>query len=206
MLHWIPYRHSPLLTIFLTLLLFSSRTLADEQAAGFDCHVTVSGAAFDLTKLAGEHTLNETRDSPPTKMIDSLRFNLCADLKPLEGVADDDQVRGQQYLGHLTTNSTASLQCPKGTRACLTRVNKKTGEPDRVVSVIPLVNAASEHTDTADVSGRSSLPRSCVRVCIKNEFIEYRFKICLPFIPRSSLSTSFQFHTSHPVDEHHHPL
>lgn len=65
--------------------------MADEQAT-FDCHVSAEGADFDLSKLAGEHTVNRTRNLPPTKMIDSLRFNLCADIQPLEGVAESDQV------------------------------------------------------------------------------------------------------------------
>ncbi|KAF9450450.1 hypothetical protein P691DRAFT_810395 [Macrolepiota fuliginosa MF-IS2] len=132
MVHWSSYQHSSFLVTLLGLLLLSGQTHADEQA-GFDCHVTASGATFDLTKLAGEYTLNQTRESPPTKTVDSLRFNLCADLKPLDGVADSDQ-------------------CSKGVRACLTEVNQKTEEPDRVVSVIPLVEATSEHTDTAGLS------------------------------------------------------
>lgn len=34
-------------------------------------------------------------------------------------------------------------QCPLGTRACLTTVNQKDGESDRVVSVIPLATSDS---------------------------------------------------------------
>lgn len=34
-------------------------------------------------------------------------------------------------------------QCPLGTRACLTTVNQKDGESDRVVSVIPLSTSES---------------------------------------------------------------
>ncbi len=86
-----PHRHSPLLATFLYLLFLQGWALADETSA-FDCHVTASSAEFDLTKLTGEQTVNRTRDLPPTIAIDSLRFNLCEDLSPLEGVAEKDQV------------------------------------------------------------------------------------------------------------------
>jgi len=68
-------------------------------------------------------------------MVDSLRFNLCADLEPLKDVAEKEQ-------------------CPKGTRACLTIVNQKSDAPDqdRIISVIPLVQATSEHTEVASLS------------------------------------------------------
>lgn len=81
------------------LLSLSVLILADEQKP-FDCHVVVSGAEFDLTKLAHEYNLNRTREMPPTTMIDQLRFNLCADLKHVEGVEDRDQV---SILNHLKT-------------------------------------------------------------------------------------------------------
>jgi hypothetical protein len=89
-------RLSSLLSPLFFLLPLLSRTLADEQPS-FDCHVTASGAEFDLTKLDTVYIVNRTRDMPPTKMIDSLRFNLCADLKPLEDIKDEDQVRIDNY-------------------------------------------------------------------------------------------------------------
>ena len=79
------------------LLFLSGLILADEQKP-FDCLVVASGAEFDLTRLAREYDLNRTREMPPTTMIDQLRFNLCADLKHVEGVEDRDQV---SILNHL---------------------------------------------------------------------------------------------------------
>lgn len=119
------------------LLSLSVLILADEQKP-FDCHVVVSGAEFDLTKLAHEYNLNRTREMPPTTMIDQLRFNLCADLKHVEGVEDRDQ-------------------CRKGTRACLTTVNQKLGEPDRVISVVTLVDSVSTYKVIASLSDPESL-------------------------------------------------
>ena len=59
----------------------------------FDCHVTVENLKFDLTSLIGEHVINRTRETPPTTMVDSLRFNLCADLEPQGDLPEQDQVR-----------------------------------------------------------------------------------------------------------------
>ncbi|KAF9471592.1 hypothetical protein BDN70DRAFT_887937 [Pholiota conissans] len=55
-------------------------------------------------------------------MIDSLRFDLCADLPTHADLPEIDQ-------------------CASGTRACLTTVNVKSGEPDRVVSVISIATS-----------------------------------------------------------------
>jgi len=56
-------------------------------------------------------------------MFDSLRFDLCADLKAQDGVAAADQ-------------------CPSGTRACLTKINRKEDDVDRIVSVIPIARSS----------------------------------------------------------------
>jgi len=92
----------------------------------FDCSVTIDKMKFDLTSLAGEHVLNQTRETPPTTMVDSLRFNLCADLEHQVSLLDQDQ-------------------CAAGTRACMTEINKKDNEEDRITAVIPIVR-----TDTSE--------------------------------------------------------
>jgi hypothetical protein len=78
------------LLALLSILLFDNFLL---YAHAFDCHLSVNDASFDLTSLAGEHVINRTRSTPPTTMIDSLRFDLCAELKTIEGLAEHDQVR-----------------------------------------------------------------------------------------------------------------
>ncbi|KAH9485376.1 Autophagy-related protein 27 [Psilocybe cubensis] len=79
---------------------------------------------FDLTSLGGVRTVTRTRDTPPTKVVDSLRFDLCEELKLQDGVSEHDQ-------------------CPPGTRACLTKINQRTGEQDRIVAVIPMAQSAN---------------------------------------------------------------
>lgn len=59
----------------------------------FDCRITVENNIFDLTSLTGEHVIDRMRDTPPTTMIDSLRFNLCADLEPQGNLSEQEQVR-----------------------------------------------------------------------------------------------------------------
>lgn len=81
------------LLALLSILLFDNFLLQVHALADFDCHITVNEASFDLTSLAGEHVINRTRSTPPTTMIDSLRFDLCADLNMIEGLAEYDQVR-----------------------------------------------------------------------------------------------------------------
>jgi hypothetical protein len=76
----------------LLLLLCLPLALAQDNTSNFDCHLTTDNLTYDLTALAGEHTVTRTRTTPPSTMVDSVRFDLCADLKTLEGVKEDDQV------------------------------------------------------------------------------------------------------------------
>lgn len=59
----------------------------------FDCHVTIENIKFDLTSLSGEHVITRTRETPPTTIVDSLRFNLCEDLETQGDLSEQDQVR-----------------------------------------------------------------------------------------------------------------
>lgn len=83
----------PVSLLSLSLLLSSVYAQEATDSDPFNCHITSNSLNFDLTKLAGEHNATRTRDTPPSTMLDSLRFDLCADLKPQEGVAEADQVR-----------------------------------------------------------------------------------------------------------------
>lgn len=87
-------RRSQSLPFSLLSLFFFLSTSVQAQDDAFNCHITTNGQNYDLTKLAGEHVVTRTRDTPPTTMVDSLRFDLCADLNKQDGVADADQVRG----------------------------------------------------------------------------------------------------------------
>jgi len=109
-----------ILLIFSYLLLQVTSTIAADTA--FDCHLSVNNTKFDLTTLAGEHVVNQTRETPPSFMVDSLAFDLCAELKPRNELSERDQ-------------------CPSGTRACLTKFNEKSDEPDRIIAVIPLAQS-----------------------------------------------------------------
>jgi autophagy-related protein 27 len=67
--------------------------LAAEGALDCKTPVTVEKLEYDLSSLAGEKTINSTREMPPSTMVDSVHFNLCADLGTREGVPKEDQVR-----------------------------------------------------------------------------------------------------------------
>ncbi|TCD65116.1 hypothetical protein EIP91_003090 [Steccherinum ochraceum] len=111
----------------LALLLSCAFSSVWAQAQEFDCHVTLGDLKYDLTSLNHDYILSRDRDTPPTKTRDTVRFNLCADLKPLDGVAAEDQ-------------------CPNGSRACLTKSNIKGNEAagGRVTHVIPLGNSSTD--------------------------------------------------------------
>jgi len=117
--HRRPIQHFPSLS--LVFLIFSVLALSAKAQDGdtYDCHVTLNGVTYDLTALEGEHTVQRTRETPPSKMVDSVRFDLCGELKQQKDVAESDQ-------------------CPAGTRACLTKINQRDGQTDRIVAVIPL--------------------------------------------------------------------
>ncbi|KAF5393282.1 hypothetical protein D9757_000607 [Collybiopsis confluens] len=104
-------------------------------ASDFKCQVTVDQRKFDLSSLNAEQNVTRTRSTPPTTMLDSLVFNICEDLGIREGVPETDQ-------------------CPLGTRACLTKVNRK-DEQDRIIAVIPVAKADAKVTISSSPPGLS---------------------------------------------------
>lgn len=121
----------------------------------FDCHVTIKNIKFDLTSLAGEHVLNRTRETPPTTMVDSFRFNLCAELDPQGDLSEQDQVRSalintsryeleaHVFLVDRPYYEFPKIKCAIGTRACMTKTNKKPNEEDRIISIIPIAQTST---------------------------------------------------------------
>lgn len=107
-----------------------------EDDRPFDCHIRTGDLDYDLTLLAGEKTVSRRRETPPTSMTDTVRFDLCADLKPQDGVPESDQ-------------------CPSGTRVCLTKTNHRDGS-DRIISVIPLVQTSTINPTYDSISPSNS--------------------------------------------------
>jgi len=114
-------------------------TAAGEQTRDdtFNCHISVSDTlTYDLTPLAGEHTVSRTRTTPPTTMVDSVTFNICADLK-MQDVLEGDQ-------------------CPSGTRVCMTKTNTK-GDVPRIISVVPIAQTVSLDAKYSPISSPKGL-------------------------------------------------
>jgi len=87
----------------------------------FDCSAfTVDGLQFDLTGLRGVHEYTDTRATPPTTTKTTYTVSLCGPLP--SGKSDLPEAD----------------QCPTGTRVCMTVSNMKSGEPDRIVGVVPI--------------------------------------------------------------------
>lgn len=119
------------LPYFLLLLISAASSQLDSE-----CHLSVGDYKYDLSALSGDHTTSRTRSSPPTTITDTLRFNVCKELSPLEGVPPGDQVRIRNNLRVLFSDE--FVQCSSGTWACFSKTNVKQGEPDRVFAVIPI--------------------------------------------------------------------
>jgi len=81
-------------------LLFALGVMAQDGDNPFDCRVRTNDLTYDLTPLQGEHIVSRTRETPPSSWVDSVRFDLCADLKLQDGVAAGDQVCSRPSTTH----------------------------------------------------------------------------------------------------------
>ena len=88
----IPRQHLRLHVLSCAFLLLSATYTGVSAQDTFDCKITVGDSKFDLTSLSGEHTVSRERETPPTKFLDVITFNLCEDLKRKDDVAEKDQV------------------------------------------------------------------------------------------------------------------
>lgn len=114
--------------------LFFLATILDVAAQGhgapFDCEPIVDGVRYDLTGLKGLQVVQWEVESPPSKFIDELRFDLCETLLSVGGRSTEDQ-------------------CPSGTVACLTKINRKGGQgTDRITAVVPVAHVSSLNAQT----------------------------------------------------------
>ncbi|KAG9316638.1 autophagy-related protein 27-domain-containing protein [Chiua virens] len=130
-------RPAPVHFFPLLFLLSAAIHVTAQNSRSFDCHFSVGDRHYDLSELAGIKVVNRTRDSPPTTYLDELRFDLCADMTPVE--ADRNLV----------------VKCPSGTRACLTTINQKADNPERVTAVVPIAVSSSLEAETSTSSGTS---------------------------------------------------
>ncbi|ESK97062.1 autophagy-related protein 27 [Moniliophthora roreri MCA 2997] len=131
-------RHYPSPVLLYLLIFYSTSSVLAQQEHAFDCHVTIDTSKWDLTPLAGEHTITRIREMPPSKMEDTVLFNLCDDLKSDDKVPERDQ-------------------CPPGTRCCLTKTNKKESEQDRITAVVPIAQTSSLNVSSSILSSPKGL-------------------------------------------------
>lgn len=143
-------------------ILFAIGVKAQDGNNPFNCRVRANDLTYDLTPLQGEHTVSRTRETPPSSWVDSVRFDLCANLKLQDGVAAGDQVRSIQILFYGPRFSSRSYftQCREGTRACLTKMNRKGENSDRVVAVIPLAQSSTLDPKYSHIARESILTRT----------------------------------------------
>jgi autophagy-related protein 27 len=72
------------------ILLVAAAAIAED----FECSAStvLSGHEYDLTSLNAAKSVERTRNTPPTTMIDTLVFNICSELESKDLPAGD-QVR-----------------------------------------------------------------------------------------------------------------
>ncbi|EIW83078.1 hypothetical protein CONPUDRAFT_136231 [Coniophora puteana RWD-64-598 SS2] len=124
------------LSLFSFFLIWASAVVAiqdDNNADSFSCQFSIGSLKYDMTPLAGPKSVTRERETPPSTMLDSLRFDLCDELPALDDVPQGDQ-------------------CETGTRACLTKTNRKGDNSDRIVAVIPVAQTASLRPDYSTIS------------------------------------------------------
>jgi hypothetical protein len=93
----------------LSSVIFFSSLWPSTLAAEWDCHPKLSLHDYDLTSL-GLQTIERTRDSPPSQMLDRVTFDLC---KPIQEESHDlpesDKARpvnaARQYLDSHNSSS-----------------------------------------------------------------------------------------------------
>lgn len=90
-------RH-PVSRIVLLTLVSALVAAAQDDDKPFDCHITLDKINYDLTSLAGEHTISRERSLPPSTIEDKVTFNLCEDLTRKSDVPEDEQVRPCQLV------------------------------------------------------------------------------------------------------------
>ncbi|KAJ4483392.1 autophagy-related protein 27 [Lentinula aciculospora] len=120
------------------LLLLSCYVPKIAAADGFNCIVTIGTTNFDLTSLNNEHKVTRSRSTPPSTMVDSVTFNICDNLSIQGDVAEIDR-------------------CPSDTRACLTKINQKQDQADRIVAVIPVAHSNALNANFSKLSSPSGL-------------------------------------------------
>jgi len=107
-------------------LLFALGVSAQDGNNPFNCHVRTNDLTYDLTPLQGEHTVSRKRETPPTSWIDSVRFDLCEDLKPQDGVTTGDQVRSHPNTRlQIENHSLTCLSALQGREHVLPRQTKR---------------------------------------------------------------------------------
>jgi len=110
-------------------------------AVSIDCeHIRVGGQKYDVSKLAGRHsvTVHDT-SRPPAEYNTTWTFDLCAPLKKVDGIRDQDQ-------------------CPHGTRVCgVVRSWNPIDDPDQKHVVVENVIPVAGNFDSS--TGQSLDPR-----------------------------------------------
>ena len=136
---------------FLFLLISGASSQPDAE-----CHLEVDDYKYDLGALKGDKSISRTRSLPPTTMTDTLRFNICKELSPIEGVGSGDQVRVRDSLQSLFRLTSCSV--PAGRGPVLARRTSSKRSQTELLRSFPLRMSQSCRRNTPCCRVRSSTP------------------------------------------------
>jgi hypothetical protein len=139
-------------SLWLLLLLIS----AASSQLDADCRLSIGDHMYDFSALSGDQTVSRSRSLPPTNMTDTLRFNVCKELSPLEGVGSGDQVRFPRHPQSTLLNDLCSV--PAGRGPVLARRTSNKGSRTELLQLFPLRRTQSCRQNTPYYHVRSSSP------------------------------------------------
>ncbi len=137
-------------SLWLLLLLISAASSQPDA----ECHKAIGDDRYDLSALKGDHTVSRSRSLPPTNMMDTLRFNICNELSPLEDVGSGDQVRIRNILKSTLSDDRCSVAAGRG-RVLARRTSNKESRTELSPS-FPSHRIQSYGQNTLDCHVRSS--------------------------------------------------
>lgn len=144
-------RETPSLWLLLLLLISAASCQPDAE-----CRMSIGDHMYDFSALSGDHTVSRSRSLPPTNMTDTLRFNVCKELSPLEGVGSGDQVRSPKDTQSILLDDLCSVLAGRG--PVLARRTSNKGSRTELLQSFPLRRNQSCRQNTPSYHVRSSSP------------------------------------------------
>lgn len=117
--------------------LIVAASILGTSSASFNCVVDKDGAHYDLSALAGYHTVKSSFKTPPTESIFTWHINPC-------GALDESKIKNKDE------------RCPEGTQICGVEKISFDGDDDKLAGVIPVCGDLDGNQGQVKTSKRES--------------------------------------------------